>query len=72
MGRKTAKRKKKDCEFTIMPPRKAAMTTKRIYNLQSKQLVKLFSRIFRSNQQDMLIDLEQGKRYGGSFERITN
>ncbi|GLH15713.1 DNA ligase [Gryllus bimaculatus] len=33
---------------------------KRVYNLQSKQLVKLFSRILRQNQDDMLEDLEQG------------
>uniref|UniRef100_A0A1B6C8P5 DNA ligase n=1 Tax=Clastoptera arizonana TaxID=38151 RepID=A0A1B6C8P5_9HEMI len=33
---------------------------KRIYNLQSKQLVKLFSRIFNENQEKMLEDLEQG------------
>ena len=33
---------------------------KRIYNLQSKQLVKLFSRIFRTKESEMLTDLEQG------------
>ena len=33
---------------------------KRIYNLQSKQLVKLFSRLFRQNEDDMLEHLEQG------------
>ncbi|XP_065157594.1 DNA ligase 3 [Atheta coriaria] len=33
---------------------------KRIYNLQSKQLVKLFSRIFHADQSDMLEHLEQG------------
>ncbi|VEN47869.1 unnamed protein product [Callosobruchus maculatus] len=33
---------------------------KRVYNLQSKQLVKLFSRIFVTDQNDMLEDLEQG------------
>ncbi|XP_041989246.1 DNA ligase 3 [Aricia agestis] len=33
---------------------------KRIYNLKSKQLVKLFSRIFNTDQDDMLTHLEQG------------
>ncbi|KAI5710706.1 hypothetical protein M8J75_010903 [Diaphorina citri] len=33
---------------------------KRIYNLQSKQLVKLFSRLFGTNQDAMLESLEQG------------
>lgn len=33
---------------------------KRVYNLQSKQLVKLFSRIFRADQDEMLEHLEQG------------
>lgn len=33
---------------------------KRIYNLQSKQLVKIFSRIFNAKESDMLTDLEQG------------
>lgn len=33
---------------------------KRIYNLQSKQLVKLFSRIFLTDQKSMLEHLEQG------------
>lgn len=33
---------------------------KRIYNLQSKQLVKLFSRLFHTNQDAMLEHLEQG------------
>lgn len=33
---------------------------KRIYNLQSKQLIKLFSRILKTNQEDMMEDLEQG------------
>lgn len=33
---------------------------KRIYNLQSKQLIKLFSRIFKANHEEMLEDLEQG------------
>lgn len=36
------------------------MTEKRVYNLQSKQLVKLFSRLFDTSHQEMLIDLEQG------------
>lgn len=34
--------------------------SKRVYNLQSKQIVKLFSRIFKSSQQDMLDDLAGG------------
>ncbi|XP_063237948.1 DNA ligase 3 isoform X2 [Bacillus rossius redtenbacheri] len=33
---------------------------KRVYNLQSKQLVKLFSRLFRADQDEMLEDLEKG------------
>ncbi|XP_043270527.1 DNA ligase 3 [Venturia canescens] len=33
---------------------------KRIYNLQSKQLVKLFARLFRQNEDEMLENLEQG------------
>lgn len=33
---------------------------KRIYNLQSKQIVKIFSRIFKLNHQDMLDDLAEG------------
>ncbi|KAM7435288.1 DNA ligase 3 [Porites harrisoni] len=33
---------------------------KRVYNLQSKQLIKLFSQIFGCSQDDMLTDLEQG------------
>ncbi|KAJ9577033.1 hypothetical protein L9F63_006381 [Diploptera punctata] len=33
---------------------------KRVYNLQSKQLIKLFSKIFRTDQDEMLEDLEQG------------
>ncbi|CAH0583151.1 unnamed protein product [Chrysodeixis includens] len=34
--------------------------TKRVYNLKSKQLVKLFSRIFNWDHDDMLTHLEQG------------
>lgn len=34
--------------------------TKRVYNLKSKQLVKLFSRIFNMDHDDMLTHLEQG------------
>ncbi|CAG9787145.1 unnamed protein product [Diatraea saccharalis] len=34
--------------------------SKRVYNLKSKQLVKLFSRIFNIEHDDMLTDLEQG------------
>nr|XP_018909326.1 PREDICTED: DNA ligase 3 isoform X2 [Bemisia tabaci] len=35
-------------------------TVKRVYNLQSKQLIKLFSRLFGADQDEMLEDLEQG------------
>lgn len=34
--------------------------SKRVYNLKSKQLVKLFSRILKSDQDDMLTHLEKG------------
>ncbi|XP_013192403.2 DNA ligase 3 [Amyelois transitella] len=34
--------------------------SKRVYNLKSKQLVKLFSKIFGTDHEDMLTDLEQG------------
>lgn len=34
---------------------------KRIYNLQSRQLIKLFARILDADQADMLTDLELGK-----------
>lgn len=34
--------------------------SKRVYNLKSKQLVKLFSRIFSTDHDDMLTHLEQG------------
>lgn len=34
--------------------------TKRVYNLKSRQLVKLFSRIFHTDHDDMLTHLEQG------------
>lgn len=34
--------------------------SKRIYNLQNKQLIKLFSKIFETEQNDMLEHLEQG------------
>lgn len=34
--------------------------SKRVYNLKSKQLVKLFSRIFNTDHDDMLTHLEQG------------
>ncbi|XP_076369720.1 DNA ligase 3 [Tachypleus tridentatus] len=33
---------------------------KRVYNLQSKQLVKLFSQIFGTSQEEMITDLEKG------------
>lgn len=36
------------------------MANKMIYNLQSKQLVKLFARIFIQDENDMIEDLEQG------------
>lgn len=32
---------------------------KSVYNLNDKQIVKLFSRIFRCNQEEMVCDLEQ-------------
>ena len=32
---------------------------KRVYNLQSKQLVKIFSRIFKANESEMLTNLDQ-------------
>ena len=35
-------------------------TIKRVYNLQSRQLVKIFSRIFATNEKEMLTHLEQG------------
>ncbi|XP_053605193.1 DNA ligase 3 [Plodia interpunctella] len=34
--------------------------SKRVYNLKSKQLIKLFSKIFGTDHDDMLTDLEQG------------
>ncbi|KAF2365283.1 DNA ligase ATP-dependent [Trinorchestia longiramus] len=33
---------------------------KRVYNLQSKQLIKVFSQVFMTNQEEMLEDLENG------------
>ncbi|XP_039279547.1 DNA ligase 3 [Nilaparvata lugens] len=33
---------------------------KRVYNLRSKQLIKLFSRLFKQNYDEMLVDLEKG------------
>ncbi|CAB3374822.1 Hypothetical predicted protein [Cloeon dipterum] len=36
------------------------MVEKRVYNVQSKQLVKLFSKIFEVDYEEMLEDLEQG------------
>ncbi|CAH1775808.1 unnamed protein product [Owenia fusiformis] len=33
---------------------------KRVYNLNSKQMIKLFSQIFHTNQEEMLTHLEQG------------
>lgn len=35
--------------------------TQRVYNLQNKALLKLFARIFNVDQQQMQLDLEQGK-----------
>lgn len=34
---------------------------KQIYNLQSKQLIKLFSKLFNANQSDMSSHLERGR-----------
>lgn len=34
---------------------------KRVYNLQSRQLIKLFARIFAADPSDMMAHLEQGK-----------
>lgn len=42
------------CKF-LLP-----QVTKRVYNLKSKQLVKLFSKIFNMDHDDMLTHLEQG------------
>lgn len=36
--------------------------SKQIYNLQSKQLIKLFSKLFNANQSDMATHLELGTR----------
>lgn len=50
------------------------MAAKRIYNLQSKQLVKIFSDIFRTDQDSMLEDLEQGdvaETIGKFFDRSS-
>eukprot|EP00090_Calanus_glacialis_P001127 TRINITY_DN10792_c0_g1_i1.p1 TRINITY_DN10792_c0_g1~~TRINITY_DN10792_c0_g1_i1.p1 ORF type:complete len:1194 (-),score=363.16 TRINITY_DN10792_c0_g1_i1:78-3470(-) len=33
---------------------------KRVYNMQSKQMVKVFSRIFETSEEEMIEDLEQG------------
>ena len=35
-------------------------STQRVYNLQNKQMLKLFSRIFGCDNQEMHLDLEQG------------
>lgn len=35
-------------------------TDKRVYNLQSRQLIKLFARIFGADMADMMTHLEQG------------
>lgn len=34
--------------------------SQKVYNLQNKQLIKLFSRIFLTSPQEMTLDLEQG------------
>lgn len=34
--------------------------SQRVYNLQNKQMVKLFSRLFNSDPHEMHLDLEQG------------
>ena len=36
--------------------------SQRVYNLQNKQMVKLFSRLFNSDPHEMQLDLEQGRR----------
>lgn len=33
---------------------------KRVYNIASKQLIKVFSRVFETDQNDMMEHLEQG------------
>ena len=33
---------------------------KRVYNMQNKQMVKIFSRIFNTIEEEMIEDLEQG------------
>lgn len=48
---------------------------KRVYNLQSKQLVKLFSEIFYADAEEMLEDLEQGdvaRTIGTFFENSSS
>lgn len=51
-------------------------TAKRIYNLQSKQLIKLFARILKQDESSMLEHLEQGDiadtitKFFGSSEAI--
>ena len=39
-----------------------------VYNLNDKQIVKLFSRIFNCNSDDMTRDLEQVRERGGSVD----
>lgn len=41
---------------------------KSVYNLNDKQIVKLFSRIFNCSSDDMTRDLEQVRERGGSVE----
>lgn len=41
---------------------------KSVYNLNDKQIVKLFSRIFNCNSDDMARDLEQVRGRGGSVD----
>lgn len=45
---------------------------KSVYNLNDKQIVKLFSRIFRSNQDEMVRDLEQVRKASFSDPDISS
>lgn len=46
-------------------------STQRVYNLQNKALIKLFARIFNVDQQEMHLDLEQGKQLWCSCWNIS-
>lgn len=37
--------------------------SQRVYNLQNKQMLKLFSRLLNTDHEEMQLDLEQGKRW---------